>query len=110
FGKSIVVEKKYGNFGYWSNPEDHAIWTVEVPKIGRYDVWIYYACDPKSAGNTLVIQTGLERVKHEVYSTGSWDEYRGVKIGDLQLAAGKQEIVVRSQGAIRGAALADLKK
>jgi putative membrane-bound dehydrogenase-like protein len=109
YGKSIVIEKKYGNFGYWLSPEDHVIWTVEVPKAGRYAVWIYYACVNDSAGNTLVFRSGAERLAHKVVSTGSWDEYRGRNIGELQLTAGTQQIIVCSEGKIRGA-LADLKK
>jgi putative membrane-bound dehydrogenase-like protein len=109
YGKSIVIEEKHGNFGYWSSPEDHVIWTVEVPKAGSYAVWIYYACANDSAGNTLAIRNAEERLTYKVVSTGTWDDYRGELIGQLQLNGGKQAIVVRGEGRIRGA-LIDLKK
>jgi putative heme-binding domain-containing protein len=109
YGKSIVIEEKHGNFGYWSSPEDHVIWTVEVPKAGSYAVWIYYACANDSAGNTLAIRNAEERLTYKVVSTGTWDDYRGQLIGQLQLNGGKQAIIVRGEGRIRGA-LIDLKK
>ncbi len=109
FGKAITLEKLYGNLGYWYSPDDHAIWTIEVPKAGRFDVWIYYACANDSAGNTLAVLSGKERILHRIDGTGTWDDYRGVKIGQLQLSAGKQEILFRSEGKHTGA-LADLKK
>ena len=109
FGPSIVIEKKYGNFGFWSSPDDHVVWTIEAKKAGVYDVWIYYACADDSAGNGLVFQSGKSRLVHKVVGTRSWDNYRGERIGELALIAGMQEIVARSNGKIRGA-LIDLKK
>jgi putative heme-binding domain-containing protein len=109
-GKTIVVEKRYGNFGFWSDAQEHVSWKINVPKARKYAVWIYYACPKECDGNLLAIQAGEKKVKHEVYSTGSWDEYRGIHIGELELKAGEQEIFVRAVGKIRGAALADLKK
>jgi putative membrane-bound dehydrogenase-like protein len=109
YGPSIVIEKKYDNFGYWSNAADQVVWTLDVPKAGSYTVWIYYACAGDSAGNTASFQSGDARLTYKVLSTGSWDDYRGRNIGELQLKAGTQEIVVRGEGTIRGA-LFDLKK
>jgi hypothetical protein len=109
YGPSIVIEKKYDNFGYWSNAADQVVWTLDVPKTGSYTVWIYYACAGDSAGNTASFQSGDARLTYKVVSTGSWDDYRGRNIGELQLKAGTQEIVVRGDGFIRGA-LFDLKK
>ncbi len=109
YGKTIVLEKKYGNFGYWSSKEDHVVWTVEVPKAGDYTVWIYYACADDSAGNTLAVDCYKKYLTHKIVGTGSWDEYRGVNIGTLYLNGGAQEVTFRGQGKIRGA-LADLKK
>ena len=115
YGPTIVIEKKYGNLGFWSSPEDYVVWTIEAPKAGRYNVWIYYACANYSAGNTLTINYRDERdgearwETHKVIGTGSWDDYRGELIGLLTLKAGTQEIVIRAEGRIRGALL-DLKK
>jgi putative membrane-bound dehydrogenase-like protein len=109
YGKTIVIEEKYRNFGFWSSPEDHVVWTVEAERADNFDVWLYYACATDSAGNKLTIDAGDKRLTFKVPSTGSWDEYRGEKIGTLNLTKGTQEIVIGPDGPIRGA-LVDLKK
>jgi putative membrane-bound dehydrogenase-like protein len=109
YGKTIVIEKQYGNFGYWSSPDDEVVWTIDVPKAGEYAVWIYYACANDSAGNTAEFFSVTGKLTYKVVSTGSWDEYRGRNIGTLDLKSGPQWVRVRGVGAIRGA-LFDLKK
>jgi putative membrane-bound dehydrogenase-like protein len=109
FGKTLVIEEKYGNLGFWSSPDDHAVWTIDVPKAGKYAVWVYYACANDSAGNTLTLEAGKERLTYKVVGTGTWDDYRGQNLGDVQLSAGKQEITIRAEGVIRGV-LGDVKK
>ncbi|MBI1830337.1 MAG: dehydrogenase, partial [Planctomycetes bacterium] len=109
FGKTIVIEEKHANLGYWSSAEDHVVWRVAVPKTQSYDVWIYYACPKDSAGNTMAVEVGKERVTYKVEATDSWDDYRGVRIGLVRFEAGEREITIRAEGAIRGA-LADVKK
>ena len=58
YGPSLVLEKQFGNLGWWSSPQDRAVWTVAVPSSGRYEVWLNFACDNGSAGNTFVIESG----------------------------------------------------
>jgi putative heme-binding domain-containing protein len=108
YGSGLVLEKQYGNLGYWSNQDDHAVWSVEVPRAGTYAVWLDWACDDNSAGNTLVVQAGLNRLTYKVAGTGTWDTYRQAKIGEITLRAGTQQVVMRSVGKITGAMI-DLK-
>jgi putative heme-binding domain-containing protein len=105
FGKTLVFEEKHKNLGYWSSVDDQAVWTLEVPKPGRYEVSLDYACESGSGGNTLVVEATDARLTHKVQSTASWDLYRSVKIGSLRLAAGRHDLSVRGDGAIRGALL-----
>lgn len=109
YGRNIVIEERYQNFGYWYSMEDRVAWTLAVPEAGTYNVWIYYACHPNDAGNTLAIEVGKERALYKVEATESWDDYRGVKIGQVRLEAGKQMLTVRPAGSLSGA-LADVKK
>ncbi|MCI0640586.1 MAG: c-type cytochrome [Gemmataceae bacterium] len=108
YGKTLVLEKQYGNLGYWSSEDDQAVWTVEAPKRAKYLVELEWACEDGSAGNTFVLQAGAERLTAKVAGTGAWDDYRKAAVGILELPAGPVEISMRSQGAIRGA-LIDLK-
>jgi putative membrane-bound dehydrogenase-like protein len=108
YGPSLVLEKQYGNLGWWSSADDRAVWSVDVPKAGKYAVWLDWACAPEAAGNTFVLEVGLEPLTAKVQSTESWDVYRQTRVGSIRLEAGQQQITVRSAGPIRGA-LIDLK-
>jgi putative membrane-bound dehydrogenase-like protein len=108
YGTTVVLEKQYGNLGYWSSENDHAVWTVEVTRPGKYALWLDFACDDGSAGNAFVVQAGAERLTGKVASTGGWDDYKQTKVGDITLAAGQQRVVFRSSGKIAGA-LIDLR-
>ncbi len=109
FGKTLVFEEKYQNLGYWSSPDDQAVWSIDIPREGRYEVWLDFACDSGSAGNILALQIGDAKLTHKVAGTASWELYRKVKIGTLRLAAGRQEAALRPEGTIRGA-LFDLRE
>ena len=96
YGESLVLEKEYGNLGYWSSQDDHAVWTVDVPNAGTFAVWFDWSCANDSAGNTYMLETGLERMTGTVAGTGSWDTYRQAKVGEIVLQAGTQELTLRS--------------
>ncbi len=108
YGSTLVLERKHGNLGYWQSADDHAVWTVDVRQAGRYAVHLDWACDDKSAGNTLVLEAGQHRFMARVEGTGGWDIYRQEKIGTTLLAEGRQRVTLRAEGKIAGALL-DLK-
>jgi putative membrane-bound dehydrogenase-like protein len=109
YGTTLVFEKQYSNLGYWSSEDDQAVWSVEVPKAGVYDVSFHWACEGGTAGNRFILQAGLEQLTGQVARTGSWDVYRQAKVGTITLAAGKQRVSMRSAGKISGAMI-DLKE
>ncbi len=109
YGPHLVFEEKYANLGYWSSPQDHAVWTLELPQGATFDVWIEYACDDAVAGNAFVLGAAGQELSGKVAGTGSWDHYRRVRVGTLTLPAGRHELTMRSQSAVRGA-LIDLKE
>jgi putative membrane-bound dehydrogenase-like protein len=108
YGSTLVLEKQYGNLGYWSSVDDQAAWAVEVPRAGRYAVWFDYACDGGAAGNAYELRAGDSHLTGRVAGTGSWDVYKQVRVGAVTLAAGRQQVVLRGVGKIKGA-LIDLK-
>jgi len=109
FGPRIVFETKYGNLGFWSSPQDQAVWTVEAPAAGRYKIEIEYACPQSMAGDTLQISAGQQTAQAKIASTKTWDEYVWKEAGEVTLTQGPAEIVARSAGEIRGA-LMDLRE
>src|SRR5262249_29906960 len=89
YGPTIVLEKQYGNLGYWNNHDDQAIWTIKVAKAGKYAVWLDWACDADSAGKKFLLQAGPNQLTGNVPSTGSWDVYKQAKVGEILLPAGQ---------------------
>jgi putative heme-binding domain-containing protein len=108
YGPSLVLEKQYGNLGYWTSADDRAVWQVEVPRAGKYVVWLEYACDPGAAGNAFALEAGEAKVTGKVAGTGRWDVYKRARVGVLALGPGRQQVVMRAAGPLKGA-LIDLK-
>jgi putative membrane-bound dehydrogenase-like protein len=108
YGTTVVLEKQYGNLGYWSSEDDQAIWTVDVPAAAKYGVWLEWACAEESAGNSFILEIGPRRLSGRVASTGNWDTYHRLMLQEIELQPGKQQVTFRSAGKISGA-LIDLK-
>jgi putative heme-binding domain-containing protein len=102
YGGTLVLEPQYGNLGYWQSDDDHAVWTVEAPRAGKYAVWLDWACPNDVAGKPLVLQAGINQLTYRVQDTGAWDNYRQAKIGEITLAAGRQEVELRPAGKLTG--------
>jgi putative membrane-bound dehydrogenase-like protein len=105
FGSKMELEKKYGNLGKWTADDDHAVWTVQPGKAGKYLVYLEYACDQPSAGNSFALQAGADRLTWRVAGTNNWDTYRREFIGEITLSAGRQRLTARAEGKISGALL-----
>jgi len=108
YGGTLVFEPQYGNLGYWQSADDHVVWTIEVARSGKYAVSLDYACDDGTAGQSLAVEIAGQRIVTKVLGTGNWDTYRQMRIGKVELAAGKQQLTIRPDGPPRGAVI-DLK-
>jgi putative membrane-bound dehydrogenase-like protein len=109
YGHTLVFERQYGNLGYWTSDDDQAVWTVELPKPGRYTVLMEWACDNGVAGKRFVIECGTAEVSGKVEGTGNWDRYKKARVGELTLAAGPQRLTFRPGQGLRNSPLIDLK-
>jgi hypothetical protein len=108
YGPSLVFEGQYRNLGYWSSPDDHAVWSLELPKAGKYQVSLDYACDDGAAGDSFVVAIAGQTLGGRVEGTGTWDIYRSKGIGTIELPAGPADLTMRSVGRIKSA-LIDLR-
>ena len=109
YGRSLEFEKRYGNLGMWRGEDDVAVWQVEIPGKGKYEVAIEWACDQGTAGNQAQLSTIDGRLHFKVESTGTWDNYRIESLGKIRLRGGAQRIRFHSAGPI-SQFLIDLKK
>ena len=83
-------------------------WVAEPARPGKYAVWLEWACDNGTAGNAYQLVTGSQKLTGKVKGTGTWDDYKREKVGEITLRLGKQRLTFRSDGPVSGAMI-DLK-
>lgn len=105
YGPRAIFESQYKNIGYWADEEDFVEWSLRVSAAGKYRVRLDYACADYSAGSMLQVTIAGQKLHYKVASTGTWDDYRTVTLGEIELAAGPAEAVARSLGPVRTALL-----
>ncbi len=102
YGTSLILEEKYRNLGYWQSRDDHAVWTIDVPRVGDYLVEFDYACANDTANNEFVIESNGNYLSAKVEGTGTWDDYRKKQMGTITLAGGTHQLVMRPTNRLRG--------
>src|SRR5262249_27485129 len=68
-GDQITFEQQPENIGMWHGTADHVIWRVKLDGPAEFDVYLTYACDDHSAGNTYVLDVADQSITGKVAST-----------------------------------------
>jgi len=102
FGETLAFEDQYSNLGYWRSANDQAVWSVDLPQAGDYEVWLDWALPEDAPRNGWRLETSAAPLVQKTLPTGSWDIYHQAKIGTVTLPSGPQTILVRSDGPITG--------
>ena len=102
YGPSLVFEQKHRNLGYWQSDHDRAVWKIDAPQADKYDVRLIYACPTQPRTNRFQIQVNGQRLGGSIEFTESWDEYRSVGIGTIELPDEPVELTFQSAGPIEG--------
>lgn len=105
YGPTVIFEERYRNFGFWQSEGDRAVWTLDVPAPGSYRVTLDYACHNDAAGDAFVLEVAGQSLTGRIEGTGTWDNYRGKSLGEVQLPQGQVELQFRSAGPVRHALL-----
>lgn len=108
-GDDIDYEHRYRNVGAWHAEHDSVSWEVQQGKDATYDVYLDWSCPQRSSGNKYIIEGGVEPLRGKVESTSARDKYAQKKIGTITIKAGRQRIMVRSDGPIAKESLMDLR-
>jgi len=88
---------------FHDSADDHVAWTVDVPRSGRYEVWLEWAQIDQYADNPFAIEVkaSTERLTGKLPSTGGWENYRCETFGTLQLESGRRRIILRADGPVK---------
>ncbi len=110
YGTDIYYYAAPRVLGDWHEPEDRAVWSLDVATAGRFEVWLEWACADNTAGNSYLLEGNTGRLTDAVPGTGAgWGQYLRKNIGELELKPGLQSLVFRSNGEIKIQALLDLR-
>ncbi|MEO5647064.1 MAG: neutral/alkaline non-lysosomal ceramidase N-terminal domain-containing protein [Chitinophagaceae bacterium] len=106
-GPNIKYMSEWKAFG-WFTTADQAEWIVNVEKGGRYEVYLRYSVSDDDAGKSFVLGSGRGKIKGKIGQTGSWFTYITKKIGGINLSAGTQKMVFKSNSSSETGAILDL--
>lgn len=111
YGTDIAFESAspFRNIGYWHGANDYAGWQIQLPEPGRFDVYFDYACAEESAGNGFRFEGGEPTLRGVVASTVTWANYRLLRVGTVEFAAGRSYLTLRYDGEKQRPALLDLR-
>jgi putative membrane-bound dehydrogenase-like protein len=101
YGPTIVMEQLFKNLGKWESENDRVLWNVNVPKAGRYAVWLNYSATDDEAGGAWMLEAGESKLAGTIQPTGSKDRYQEIEVGTIDLVAGEQQIVLHSDGPLK---------
>jgi hypothetical protein len=89
-----------GQIGHWGNSSDYVTWLVDVRRPGTFLVEMQYACEKGSGGSTLDVVIGDKSFRLVSRETGTWRDYRRVRLGWVRIASlGRYPIAVRPSAA-----------
>ena len=78
--------------------DDRALWSVDMPQAGQYEVRLVYACANGTAGNTFELKCANSRLTGKVVGTGTGDNYRTTPLGRVRLPAGRIRVLIAPVG------------
>ena len=108
YGRDITFELPFQNIGYWHSADDHVRWRVYSASARNVQIWAEWSCNDDAAGNSFSLEGTEPSLKGIVRTTGGWDRYQLVRLGNVLIREGESDVILRP-GERPKAALADLR-
>ena len=99
-GERARIEKKGNNphnIGYWTNVKDKAVWQAVIDRPARYAVEVEYSLDKRAEGARYVIEFNKTSIRVSPEVTGTWLDFRTVRVGEVELEKGTVSVTVRGE-------------
>jgi alpha-L-fucosidase len=93
-GSEVKLEKKDGKYmsiGFWLDAGVRTDWELRVDKSGKYEVQARIASENTSK---FSLESGRQKLAVVTASTGSYETFTTVSIGEIQLEKGKAQVAV----------------
>ena len=81
------------SIGWWTNARDVVAWPFKVDRPGRFDVTATIATPAQSS--KFEIAVGDRKLSAEVTSTGSYQTFKTVKLGTIEIEQGPTELTIK---------------
>lgn len=107
-GPKIKYMPEWKAYG-WFTDDDLIEWEVQVKK-GRYDVYLEWSVSNQEAGKPFVFKAGDQILTGTVAPSGSWEDFKTVKIGHLKLRSGRKKMVFKPNSKFATGAILDLRE
>jgi arylsulfatase A len=95
--------------GYWTNVEDWAEWSFDVPAAGVYEVEVQQGCGAGSGGAEVAVEIAGQTLRFTVQETGHFQHMIQRTLGTVELPAGQATLTVKPQTK-PGPAVMDLRR
>ncbi len=102
YGDTLIYESGHQNLGYWKTESDRAVWTLQSAAAVTYEVWLDWACPNDRENNQYIFQSADQTCIGSVQGTGTWDDYRQKKIGEITLSPGTHRATFRAAKPVKG--------
>lgn len=95
-GPKIEYMPDWKAFGWWTG-KDSVIWNIDVREPGEFQLMLEWSLADEEAGKSVVFQIGDKQITKEISSSGSWETFKKMGLGELELPVGKYKVVVKPQ-------------
>jgi hypothetical protein len=82
---TYFTDNNRNTLGRWINQNDYPSWQVSFPKVGKYQVFAHYGAN--GTGGSFEIKVGEASLKANTQSTGGFENYQEIKIGEIDIAS-----------------------
>lgn len=91
-----LMDTKLGPFIKWSDVYGRASWRFFVPEKGTYDIALTIACADGAQGSDLLIQIAGQELRTVTTSTGDWNTWESLPVGEVTIGRGVHEVHVET--------------
>jgi len=101
-GPAVKINPSTSVAAYWSGADDRAQWVLPRLKPGTYDVVVNWGVPDADANQPYAVELDGEVViTGRVGSTGGYNQFKRIKIGEVQLDRPTHRLTFRPDGQIR---------
>lgn len=93
-GPKIEYMPEWNAYGWWTS-KDSVIWNIDVREAGKFQIELDWSISDQEAGKSMVFQIGDKELTKIINTSGSWETFKRMHIGTLDLPKGKYKVVVK---------------